>query len=210
MTPSTDQLDLRHLYLEPPVEDQIEEAPSSAAIAIRIKKVELIRVAREQNLRKIFPALEEGHSYHFISSGDIDAMSYLTMIIERHGPIAELYASTWTMSRQDVELLDHYLQDALIRNITFFTGEYFASRETSVYASLVEVIARHGGRLKLFKNHCKLLCCRTAKDRFFTVEGSANFTTNPRSEQTTLTPGRELFDFYQTWFEKLLCQKNTT
>jgi len=197
-------LDLDHLFLEPAVEDQIEEAPESAAVAIRIAKLELIRVAREENLRKIFPMLEEGFSYHVISSGDIDALSYLTLIIERHGPIAELYASTWTMSREDCRLIDKYLADGLIRQITFFTGEYFASRETSVYASLIEVISRHGGRLKLFKNHCKLLVMRTTGDRYFTVEGSANFTTNPRSEQTVITPSRQLFDFYKTWFEDLL------
>jgi hypothetical protein len=143
-------MDLDRYFLEPQVNDRIETAPASAVTAIRIKKLELIRVSREENLRKLFPALEDGFSYHIISSGDIDAMSYLTLIIERHGPISELYASTGTMSRQDVELLDRYLADGHIQQIAFFVGEYFKSRETSVYASLIEVINRHGGRLKFF------------------------------------------------------------
>jgi hypothetical protein len=197
-------MDLDTLFLQPPVDDRVLEAPPSAVTAIRIKKLELIRVSREENLRKIFPTIEDGCSYHFISSGDIDAMSYLTMIIERHGPIAELYASTWTMSRQDVELLDRYLADGHIRKVTFFTGEYFKSRETSVYASLLEVINRHNDRLKLFRNHCKLLVLRTTHDLYVTIEGSANFTTNPRSEQTVITPGRQLFEFYKNWFEEML------
>jgi hypothetical protein len=197
-------MELNRLFLEPEVEDRIVTPPASAATAVRIAKLEFIRVAREQNLRAIFPVLEEGNSYHFISSGDIDAVSYLTMIIENYGPIAELYASTWTMSRQDVELLDRYMAAKHILNITFFTGEYFKSRETSVYASLIDVITRHGGRLKLFKNHCKILVIRTIADFCITVEGSANFTTNPRTEQTVITPGGQLFDFYKAWFEDLL------
>jgi hypothetical protein len=36
------------------------------------------------------------------------------------------------------------------------------------------------------------------------VEGSANFTTNPRSEQTTITGSKQLFDFYKKWFEDLI------
>jgi hypothetical protein len=197
-------LSLDHFFLEPAVEDQIDNAPESAALAVRIKKLELIRVAREANLRKVFPALEEGNSYHIISSGDIDAVSFLTLAIERYGPLEELYASTWTMSRQDCELLDRYLRDGLIRKITFFVGEYFAKRETSVYASIIEVIERHAGRIKLFRNHCKLLVMRTVAGLHITIEGSANFTTNPRTEQTVITPSRELFFFYRTWFEDLL------
>jgi hypothetical protein len=198
-------LDPAQLSLAPPVEDQIDEIPPSAAAAIHIAKLELIRVSREKNLRAIFPELSPGYSYHFLSAGDIDAVSFLTLLIEKHGPFDTLYGSTWTMSRQDCELLDHYLADGLIKSITFFTGEYFAKRETSVYASLVDVIRRHGGRLKMFRNHCKILLVHNQDADFWAVvESSANFTTNPRSEQTVVTPSRELFEFYKSWFEDLM------
>jgi hypothetical protein len=197
--------DLKSFNLEDSVNDQIETPAPSAVTAVRIAKLELIRVAREKNLRAIFPDLQAGRSYHFISAGDIDAVSFLTLLIEKHGPFDEFYGSTWTMSRQDCELLDRYLQAGHIRNIAFFTGEYFAKRETSVYGSLVEVIRRHQGRIKLFKNHCKLLLVQNAAAGFWAVcESSANFTTNPRSEQTVITPSRELYEFYKTWFESLL------
>jgi hypothetical protein len=201
----SDLFDPEQLFLTSPADDQVDKIPPSAAAAIHIKKLELIRVSREKNLRAIFPELKAGHSYHFISAGDIDAVSYLTMLIEKCGPFDEFYGSTWTMSRQDCELLDRYLSDKLIKSITFFTGEYFAKRETSVYASLLQVINRHGGRIKMFKNHCKILAVHNQAAEFWAVaEGSANFTTNPRSEQTTITLSRELFEFYKYWFEDLL------
>lgn len=200
-----DLFDTDELYLTPPADDQIDETPPAAVSAIRMEKLEMIRVAREKNLLALFPKLEEGRSYHFISAGDIDAVSYLTALIEKHGPFDEFYGSTWTMSRQDCELLDRYLTDKLIKKITFFTGEYFAKRETSVYGSLLQVIGRHDGRLKMFKNHCKILAVHNREAQFWAVaEGSANFTTNPRTEQTTVTPSRELYDFYAQWFEDLI------
>jgi hypothetical protein len=202
-------LNVDSLYLEPPVDDQVDQAPDSAAAAIRIAKLELIRVSREENLRRIFPKIEPGHSYHFISAGDIDALSYLTLLIERHGPFDSFYGSTWTMSRQDCELLDKYLKDGLVKSISFLTGEYFAKRETSVYASLCDVVRRHAGRLKMFKNHCKLLLVENrASDFRAVVEGSANFTTNPRTEQTVITASAELYRFYQSWFEEVLQHVN--
>jgi hypothetical protein len=198
-------LDADELTLARPADDQIDDVPPSAAAAIAIAKLEMMRVAREKNLREIFPELQPGHSYHIISAGDVDAVSYLTMLIERHGPFDDFYGSTWTLSRQDCELLDKYLQDGLIKKITFFTGEYFAKRETSVYATLLQVIGRHQGRLRMFKNHCKLLLVQNSAKQFWAVaEGSANFTTNPRTEQTTITASKELYDFYKGWFEELL------
>jgi hypothetical protein len=109
------------------------------------------------------------------------------------------------MNRQDCELLDRYCQDRLIKKITFFTGEYFAKRETSVYATLLQVIEKNSGRMRMFKNHCKLLLVENLEKQFWcVVEGSANFTTNPRAEQTTISPSKELYDFYKGWFEELL------
>lgn len=198
-------LDADEMFLRSEVEDQIDDVPPTAAAAIAIAKMEMMRVAREKNLREVFPTLEPGHSYHIISAGDVDAVSFLTMLIERHGPFDEFYGSTWTMSRQDCELLDKYITDGLIKRITFFTGEYFAKRETSVYATLLQVIEKHGGRMRMFKNHCKLLLVQNTEKKFWAVaEGSANFTTNPRTEQTTVTPSRELYEFYKAWFEELL------
>jgi hypothetical protein len=198
-------LDADEMFLRDSADDQIDDTPPTAAAAIAIAKMEMMRVAREKNLREVFPELKAGHSYHIISAGDVDAVSFLTLLIERYGPFDEFYGSTWTMSRQDCELLDKYITDGLIRNISFFTGEYFAKRETSVYATLLQVIEKHKGRLRMFKNHCKLLLVQNTERQFWAVaEGSANFTTNPRTEQTTVTPSRELYDFYKKWFEELL------
>lgn len=197
--------DAEEMFLREEVEDQIDDIPDTAAKAIQIKKLELIRVAREKNLREVFPKVQAGYSYHVISKGDVDALSYLTMLIENHGPFDDFYGSTWTMSRQDCELLDKYLESGLIKKISFFTGEYFAKRETSVYATLLKVIEKHQGRMRMFKNHCKLLLVENQANQFWAVaEGSANFTTNPRAEQTTITASRELYDFYKGWFEELL------
>jgi hypothetical protein len=188
------------------VDDRVrEETPPSAVKSVRVAKLELIRVAREENLRKIFPAMiESGHSYHFLTAGDIDALSFLSVLLERYERFPKFYASTWTMSHADCRLIESYLEARRLGELNILTGEYFASRETSVYATLVGVISKFNGRLKKFMNHAKLICLADpARDLFIICEGSANFTTNPRTEQTTLTASKELFDFYAAWFERL-------
>jgi hypothetical protein len=184
-----------------------ENKAQSSAIAIKREKLKMMRIEREKNLMAIFPAdLDPGTSLHVISSGDIDALSYLIALADRYGPFDHLYASTWTLSREDCHLLQRYLTDKTIARLVMFTGEYFASRETSVYATLMDVVKHHpGSQLHLFKNHCKLLIMANKKTGFYAVcEGSANFTTNPRTEQTVITRSKSLHDFYIEWFEELL------
>ena len=188
------------------VDDRVkDEQPPSAVKSVRIAKLELIRVAREENLRKIFPAtIETSHSYHFLTAGDIDALSFLSVLLERYDRFPRFYGSSWTMSHADCRLIESYLEAGRLGELNVLTGEYFASRETSVYATLVGVVSKFNGRLKRFMNHCKLLCLADpARDLYVVCEGSANFTTNPRTEQTTLTASRELFEFYASWFERL-------
>jgi hypothetical protein len=137
-------------------------------------------------------------------AGDIDALSFLAMCIDRYGYFSRFYASTWTMARQDVELLDKWLTDGSLGEINFFSGESLPQRDTVVYATLLEVLKRHKGRLRTFRNHCKvtLLGC-PVRNVWITICSSANFSTNPRTEQTVLSVGKELFDFYAEWFENL-------
>ncbi len=187
------------------IDDRVPVETASAVKSIRLAKLELLRVSREENLKRLFPAtLEPECSYHFLTSGDIDALSFLGVLLDRYQQFPRFFASTWTMSHADCKLLESYMETGRLGEINIFTGEYFASRETSVYATLCQVISKHKGRLKKFMNHCKLICVADpARDLYFVCEGSANFTTNPRAEQTTLTASQDLFQFYADWFERL-------
>jgi hypothetical protein len=60
------------------VDDKIDDIPASASAAIAFAKMEMMRVSREKVLREKFPDLQPGHSYHFLSAGDVDALSFLT------------------------------------------------------------------------------------------------------------------------------------
>lgn len=202
---------LAGLFDDTTEDDRAEEVPPSATTTVRHEKLRCIRAAREDNLRKIFPDnIEAGCSYHFISAGDIDGLSYPAMLLDRYACFEEAYFSTWTMSRQDIEMIAGWLDTGQIGRISFFTGEYFFRRETAVYATLLEVMKKHGGRLRTFKNHAKVVLLKnTALGLHLVIEGSANFTTNPRAEQTVINNSRELYEFYAGWFDELFQKKST-
>ena len=114
----------------------------------------------------------------------------------------DLYASTWTMNRDNVvELLD-LMDKGKISNVTVLTGIYFKRRETAIYARLLEGIQKRGHRFKALKNHAKItLLANEASGDFVCVQGSANWTANPRVEQYVMTNDREIFEFHREWME---------
>lgn len=198
-------MSLADLFDSDTEDDRPDYVPPSASKAVRKAKTQAIRCTREAHLKKIFPdAIEPDHSYHFITGGDIDALSYPGVLIEKYTRFEESYWSTWTMSRVDVETLAGWLQNDQLGGVNVFTGEYFFRRETAVYATLLEMIKKHGGRLRTFKNHCKVILLKNEeKGLWLVIEGSANFTTNPRAEQTVINNSRELYEFYAAWFNEL-------
>ena len=94
-----------------------------------------------------------------------------------------------------------------IRSIEILTGTYFKPRESAVYATLLQGIQQRGQRFKCFENHAKIvLLSKPETGDFITVEGSANFTANPRVEQYVINNDRELFDFHKPSMDAYLAE----
>lgn len=81
-------------------------------------------------------------------------------------------------------------------------GEIFKASYYPEYVKLLEICAKYGGRVCMFRNHSKVMVL--LGDRFSAViEASANVNTNPRSEQTCITVDYELALWYKGIFDKV-------
>ncbi len=173
----------------------------------------LRRPARRRNLSALRQeALEDfyrqlpatGESLHVVSNGRFDYFHFLPVTLRLLGrPAAEVYGSTWTMSRPNVLELFALLDAGKIGTAAIVTGTYFKRRETAVANALIEGLAARGLRYRAFQNHAKVLLLGAAPD-WIVVEGSANFTANPRLEQTVITNDAELYGFHRAWLEEML------
>ena len=56
------------------------------------------------------------------------------------------------------------------------------------------------------ENHAKIILLNNGKD-YITMEGSANFTANPRIEQNTVCNSRQLYEFHKGWMDEILSKK---
>ena len=59
---------------------------------------------------------KDGDSYHFITGGDVDALSYLKIIL-RQQDLEYCLFSTWCMASEDIHQIGDWLKDGKIKKL---------------------------------------------------------------------------------------------
>ena len=162
------------------------------------------RAFSETQLLDVMPKeFEQGHSYHCITAGDVDALSYLKVIL-RQQDLEYCLFSTWCMAADDVMQFDEWLEAGRIKKLDAYVGEIFPGTYKMEYKKLKEVFERHQcGRIAVFKNHSKIFAGFGEKF-YFGIETSANINTNPRTENGCITIDRGIYEFYKAYFDDII------
>ena len=140
-------------------------------------------------------------SYHCISFGDVDSLSYLRFLLKQQ-PIEYLLLSTWCMAAADIVEIENWLEKGYIKRVDFYVGEIFTGTYCGEYTLLCDLCRKYGGRVCVFRNHSKVMAGFGSKFDF-AIESSANINTNPRCENTVITTSTELAYFYKNFFDKV-------
>ena len=180
-----------------------EQEPVKPAVRCsRVKNVHFEkRIRSEIALEQVVDwYFEPGMSYHCISQGDVDSLTYLRMAV-RQQPLEYVLLSTWCMAITDVKELELWLERGYIGHLDVYVGEIFQGTYREVYDYLKGMMQRLGkGRVCIFRNHSKVMV--GFGERFdFAIESSANVNTNPRCEQTCITVDSGLAYFYKDFFD---------
>lgn len=142
-----------------------------------------------------------GYSYHFITAGDVDALSFLKAVL-RQQDLDYCLFSTWCMAAEDIYQLEEWLQDGKIKKLDAYVGEIFPNSYSIEYQMLKDMFDKYegAGRIAVFKNHSKIFAGHGSKFPF-AIESSANINTNPRTENSCITLDQGLYEFYKEYFD---------
>ena len=196
--------DLSSLIPNSKVEAPKPEEELNAAKAVRVKKTEnrhaMRRVLSELALEKEMPwHFEQGVSYHAISFGDVDALTYMRVIVKQQ-KIKYALLSTWCMASEDIAEIRTWIEKGYIGRVDFYVGEIFKASYYRQYQELIDLCKSLGGRVAICRNHAKVMVL--LGERFNAViESSANVNTNPRIENTVITVDSELAYWYKEFFD---------
>lgn len=158
------------------------------------------RAFSETQLLDILPKeFKDGESYHCITAGDVDSLSYLKVILRQQNLEYCLF-STWCMAADDILQIEEWLKSGKIKKVDAYVGEIFPRQYVFEYAALKRVLSLCNGRIAVFKNHSKIFAGYGDKF-YFGVETSANINTNPRTENGCITIDKGIYEFYRQYFD---------
>ena len=86
---------------------------------------------------------KEGESYHFITAGDVDSLSYLKAIL-RQQSLNYCLLSTWCMSAEDILQLQLWCDEGRIQRLDIYVGEIFPSTYKIEFKMLQDLYAENG------------------------------------------------------------------
>lgn len=145
---------------------------------------------------------KDGETYHCISAGDVDILSYLKCVL-RQQDLDYCLFSTWCMAFDDIMEIEEWLELGKIKRLDGYVGEIFPGSYSVEYSKLKPLLKKYGGKVVVFRNHAKIFA-GYGKKFYFVVESSANINTNPRAENACLTIGKGLYDFYKAYFDGIV------
>lgn len=150
-----------------------------------------------------YKKLESGHTYNFITGGDVDSLTYLKIVLNQT-PLDFLLLSTWCMAAEDILQIQQWYEAGRIKKVCMYLGEIFPSSYKIEWKMIHDFYEANptAGRAAVFRNHSKIYAgCNEAENFYFGIQTSANINTNPRTEQGSITIDKGLFDFYKEYFD---------
>lgn len=183
--------------------DEDKNADKSVQVKKTVNRHEMRRVLSELALEKQLPwHFEQGVSYHCISFGDVDSLTYMRVIVKQQR-IKYALLSSWCMASEDIAEIRSWIEQGYIGRCDFYIGEIFKASYYKQYEELTALCKELGGRVCMARNHSKIMVLFGEKFNAV-IESSANVNTNPRIENTVITIDSELALWYKNFFDGLV------
>lgn len=169
--------------------------------AVALQQQHRITTRRVQNdaelARLLPPSIAPGDSWHVLSTGDIDVLSFLRHLLCGVTHFETVLIATSRINRDDLEQISDWLDAGRIETFHLVIDQRFARLAPDEYELSKTIAASFGGSVTTCLNHSKVtLCSSPQTNTWLVVESSANVNTNRRLEQTAVCNSQTLHAFY--------------
>jgi hypothetical protein len=139
-----------------------KKAETRKAVAMKsANRHHMRRATTEATLAEILPVrIEPGDTWHVISHGDIDSLSYLRHILNGVSHLEHVLMSTWCIAKNDLTEINGWIDTGRIDQFDLYAGEIFPGSYGDEYEQCMKMCDLYGCRLVVSKNHSKVtLAC---------------------------------------------------
>jgi len=177
---------------------------SSRQIKIRTR-IKIENALNTKSLNEFIRTLPDNNeSIHYISSGRFNYYNIIPRILDDdETECNELYFSTWTISHYTINDLLRRYDAGQVGIINGLVGDYLQNRDKALFNYLKVEFEKRNQRYNASKNHAKVVLIKK-QNKHYVVEGSANFTANPRIEQFVISDSEMLYQFHKNWMDEII------
>jgi hypothetical protein len=176
---------------------------SPKAVRSKLKR-ESAQKMKEKKAGELIDRLpESGEAIHIVSAGIFDYWTLIPVIAGMLGEkIEQSRFSTWAMTMPVCHQFIAMMDSGELGDCGFIADRSLQRMQGAVYAQLVTRFNAANMPLRMTNCHAKVSLIKT-KTRSLTIEGSANFTNNPRIEQFCVINDQGVYDFHFKWMQEL-------
>ena len=179
-----------------------ERRQRSAAAIVQSRQHARFAHASDELGSLLPPAFDPGATYHVISNGDIDALSFAKHVLAG-AAFDALILSSWAVAMPAIEYLQSQVNAGRLRRIDAYVGEIMPRDRPHLYAALCALVAATSGRVMVLRNHAKAWMFLADDGRCTVIETSANANYNKRIEQSVISAAPQVAATYKLFFDAL-------
>lgn len=157
-----------------------------------------VNAASFKMFKNLLGTIAPGMSVHFATGAQWSMHQLLIYLLTLTGPV-DVYMSTWAITESPIREMLAAMQDGLIKTMNCVFDYRIKERNHKALLMAQESFTR----IKLTKCHAKVTVLRN-DDFGIVVNGSANYTRNPRIEAGVITHDAAIADFHIDWIKREL------
>lgn len=174
-------------------------------------KIRAKRMLKKENAAAIIeqvggiPAL--GESVDVITNGQSNAAGFYEVIRDEWGKVDCLCVATWIINRHYIDMLVEDIEKGVLKKLVFIISNRMSqlgkghspnfNRMKELFSEKSDIVS-----FRVVNSHAKTYCMTNGVD-YITVDGSGNWSENPRIENYTISNSKEKFDFRHSWMMDL-------
>ena len=153
-----------------------------------------------KSLHKELQRLPSSEEFFFLQSAtSFNAFTFIPLIGQKEA-IKQLYASTYSISRNVIDALIVLYDKGVVNEITLMVSDSLLKRNPKTIDYLKAQTLKRGNFKVIFSwVHAKVAICQTAKN-YYVIEGSGNWAANAQYEQYIFANSKNVFEFRKTLF----------
>lgn len=173
-------------------------------------KTKAKRAMRKQSAKEIFEKIggipKNGESFDILANGQSNAGGFYEVIRDKWGTVDCLCVATWMINRYYIDLLIEDIESGRLKKLVFVIsnrmkqlGKGHTPNFNRMKAKFSEIENIH---FRVINSHAKTYSMTNGVD-YITIDGSGNWSENPRIENYTISNSKTKYDFRYEWMMEM-------